>query len=282
MSSLNSSIKLSIVVTTYNWPYALRAVLRALIHQKTNIPFEILVADDGSKEETTKLIRGLKTRFTLPLIHIWQPDEGFRAAAIRNKAIAAATGNYIVFLDGDCIPREDFVERHAKLAESGCFVVGNRVLLDRIFTLKVLSEDLPVQTWTLWSWTKAWFKGYCNRLLPFLSLPLGRLRLAFERRWQGAKGCNLGVWKSDLLKINGWEEQFIGWGYEDSDLVIRLIRAGIKRKEARFYIPVIHLWHPEHDRSRERENWALLKYNQTNDHSLAHTGLSQYTLKSTE
>jgi glycosyltransferase involved in cell wall biosynthesis len=274
--------KISVIVTTYNWPYALRAVLTALFAQKTRIPFEIIVADDGSREETALLIHSFSKRQSIPLLHIWQEDLGFRAATIRNKAAVRATGDYIIFLDGDCVPRENFIERYALLTETATFIAGNRLLLNRDFTLKVLSEDLPLHQWTFYQWCIARLRRSCNRLLPLLSLPLGPLRFLSSRRWQGAKGCNLGLWKKDLFTVNGWEEKFMGWGYEDSDLVIRLIQSGLKRKEGRYYLPVIHLWHPENDRSHERENWLLLKSREKSGKILAEKGLDQYELFRTE
>ena len=268
--------KVSVIVTTYNWPHALQSVLLALSEQKTAHSFEVIIADDGSNEETAKLIRGFKKRTHIPILHIWQPDDGFRVAAIRNKAILAAEGDYILFLDGDCVPRENFIERHLELSEAQTFVVGNRVLLNREFTLAVLSEALPLHRWPLWRWFKARLYGHCNRLFPLFSLPAGWPRLKSATRWQGAKGCNLGVWKSDLLQVNGWEEKFTGWGYEDSDLIIRLLRSHVQRKNARFYIPVFHLWHPENDRTQERQNWSLLKDRQNGMQLCAEKGLNQY------
>ena len=269
-------MKISVIVTTYNWSNALRMVLDALVAQKTTHPFEIIVADDGSGTETAEVIRNLKNRVSIPILHIWHTNEGFRAAAIRNKAILAAEGDYIIFLDGDCIPRLNFITRHLELLEAKTFIVGNRVLLSRAFTISALAEMLPLHRWPLWRWFMAYFKGYCNRVLPFLTQPFMYLRLKTKSRWKGAKGCNLGMWKQDLLNINGWEENFTGWGYEDSDLVIRLLRSGVQRKNGRFYIPVIHLWHPENDRSQERRNWAKLKATETDKQINAEKGLSQY------
>ncbi len=269
--------KISVIITTYNWPYALQAVLSALAAQKTTHVFEIIIADDGSNEETAQVIRDFKKRIPISVQHIWQPDNGFRVATIRNKAILAAKGDYILFLDGDCIPRENFIARHLALAETKTFVVGNRVLLNREFTLRVLSERLPLHQWSLWRWCVARLYGHCNRIFPILSLPSGWPRLKYTTRWQGAKGCNLGIWKSDLFFINGWEEKFTGWGYEDSDLVIRLLRLNVQRKNARFYIPVFHLWHPENDRTKERDNGLLLKERKNNLMQLcAEKGLDQY------
>ncbi len=272
-------IKISVIVTTYNWPAALEAVLTALIAQKTSYPFEIIVADDGSADDTAILIRHFKNQFSIPILHIWQPDDGFRAAAIRNKATIAAEGDYIIFIDGDCIPSESFIERHAALAEPKNFVAGNRILLNQAFTQKVLSQRLPLHQWPVWRWAIAWLYRRCNRFSPFFLLPLGRtIGLGASQRWQGAKGCNLAVWKTDLLQVNGWEEKFIGWGHEDADLVIRLLHAGIQRKSGRFQVPVIHLWHAENDRRHEQENWALFQARAHTIENSAEKGLSQYDL----
>lgn len=253
--------QLSVIVSTYNWPEALRAVLFGLKSQ-TSRAFEIIIADDGSNEKTHQLIKTLQKHIPVPLHHVYQEDRGFRVAAIRNQAILQAKADYILFLDGDCIPSPRFIERHLALKEEGYFVTGNRVLLTEDFTLKVLSEDLRIESWTGWQWVLARLSGHCNRLLPFMRLPLGPLRTLWPDRWQGAMGCHLGVWRKDLFQVNGWDEKYEGWGYEDSDLVIRLIQAGIHRKEARFSVPLIHLWHPIRSRDSAEKNWALLEMQQ--------------------
>ncbi len=279
--STKVSIKVSIVITTYNWPMALRAVLNALTVQTCH-DFEILIADDGSSVETAQLIQQFKTRLPVPIQHIWQEDQGFRAAMIRNKAIAAATGDYIIFLDGDCIPCPNFVAAHIRESEAGYFVVGNRILLTREFTVKILSEDIPLHTWSPITWIKTRLLGHCNKVLPLLltrtigAKILSSFRKMRPTRWQGAKTCNLAVWRSDLMRVNGFEEKFVGWGYEDSDLVIRLINANVKRKGGRFAVPVIHLWHPENDRSQESKNWELLQERRRSPHFLSEKGLNQY------
>lgn len=269
--------KISIIVTTYNWPYALRLVLQALLSQKNlTIPYEIIIADDGSNKETADVIASIQKKALVSVSQVWQKDEGFRVAAIRNKAVLKASGDYLIFIDGDCIASRNFIKRHFQLAEEGFFVSGNRVLLSREFTIAALSEMLPLHQWSLRKWFFAWMQGYCNRLLPFLTLPLGRFRFINKNRWQGAKGCNLGLWKEDFMRVNGFEEQFVGWGYEDSDLLIRLFRLGIKRKEGRYAVPVVHLWHPENDRSTEESNLKRLISLQKNDRLQAVQGLNQY------
>lgn len=272
--------KISVIITSYNWPSALNLVMEAL-RKQTVLPYEILIADDGSTDETKQLIDHLKTSFPVPIHHIWQPDEGFRASAIRNKALAQASGDYIIFMDGDCLPRSTFIERHGKLAEPGFFVAGNRVLLSQNYTHFLLSPTSQTSTHkpfyekSLIACFLMRLQGHCNRFIPFLSFPLGAWRKRNPTDWKGAKGCNLGIWKMDLLRINGWEERFSGWGFEDSDLVIRLIRIGIRRKDGRYAVPVIHLWHKENDRSRQTENWNLLLTTQQAHHWVAEQGLEK-------
>jgi glycosyltransferase involved in cell wall biosynthesis len=273
---LKKPSKISVIVTSYNWPLALSAVLGALLAQKTSCDFEVIVADDGSREETALCIAAFKEQQVLSILHVWQPDQGFRAAAIRNKAIHRASGDYIIFLDGDCIPRENFIQRHYRLAEANTFVAGNRLLLSKAFTEHVLNQAFALHTWSFWDWCKARVRGHCNRLLPLLSLPAWA-RFKSAKRWKGAKGCHLAVWKADLWAVNGWEETFVGWGYEDSDLVVRLLKLGLTHKNGRFYLPVIHLWHPENDRTREQRNWAQFKDRQRKGLVCSVQGLNQYT-----
>lgn len=275
-TTLNSKPRsISVVVTTYNWPFALRAVLKGLLSQ-TDQDFEIIIADDGSKQETKFLIESMQKKTNIPIQHIWQKDQGFRAARIRNKAIIASASDYIIFLDGDCIPRPNFIAAHRNLAEPSFFVSGNRILLTRDFTVDILSSDEPIQCWSFFKWVQTWLKGQCNQAISLISFPLGFIRKLKPSRWKSVKGCNLGVWKSDLYRINGWDENFIGWGYEDSELAIRLISSGVKRKEGRFCVPVFHLWHPQTERKHESENWALLMTRIENKVLFSEKGLNQH------
>lgn len=249
---------ISVVVTTFNRPDALHLVLAALT-QQTLLPNEVIIADDGSTEETQQLIVQLKTTLNYPLKHVWQVDEGFRAAKIRNQAVLQANYNYLIFLDGDCVPFPDFIEQHWQLAELGWFISGHRILLNKTLTQTILEQFLPIYKHSFFQWLVHYFHRDCNRLLPLLRIKLNRFRKLHPRNWQGAKSCNLALWKKDLLAVNGFDESFIGWGYEDSDLVIRLIRSGIYRKSGKFAVPVIHLWHSQSDRHQEPMNLNLLK-----------------------
>jgi glycosyltransferase involved in cell wall biosynthesis len=244
---------ISVIVTTYNREDALAAVLRSLGRQ-TDPDFEVIVADDGSGPGTAALIEASKAAIGHRVEHVWHEDKGFRAGEIRNRAILAARGDYIVFLDGDCIARPDFVAMHRRLAEPGVFVTGNRILLSRDLTAKVLSEGKTPETWGCGTWIAERFRGGVNRLSALIRLPLGPLRRLRRKQWRGARSCNLAIWRRDLITVDGYDADYSGWGKEDSDIVVRLLRAGVARKDGNFATGVIHLWHAEADRAALPEN----------------------------
>jgi glycosyltransferase involved in cell wall biosynthesis len=264
---------ISIIVATYNRPDALDAVLRSLAAQDES-DFEVLVADDGSTPQTAALVDGWKGRVGRRLIHVWHPDQGFRLAEIRNRAILVATGDYCIFLDGDCIARPNFVAAHRVLAERGWFVTGNRILMSEELSQRILREQLTAEHWHIADWLRRRLGGGINRLAALFALPLGPLRRLHARAWRGARACNLGVWRSDLVAINGFDSGFSGWGREDSDLFVRLLRAGIRRKDGRMATGVLHLWHPEADRSHLPDNERRLDEVVAGDRIQAEQGLS--------
>lgn len=271
-----ADLRIAVIVTTYNRPDALSAVLEGYLSQ-TDQGFEILVADDGSTPETSLVVQQFQARAPFPIHHVWQEDDGFRAAAIRNRALVATQADYIVFTDGDCIPPVDFVARHRLLSEKGCFLSGNRLLLSQGFTQQVLDKKLPIHLWTCSQWLGARWRGDIVRLLPLLRLPdVSWLRKRSPKRWRGAKTCNLSAFRDDLLRVNGLDESYTGWGQEDSDLVVRLIRAGLVNKSARFSSPVLHLWHKENDRSHLEENQRRLQQVLNATHIRAIKGVDQY------
>jgi glycosyltransferase involved in cell wall biosynthesis len=236
-------------VTTFDRPDALDIVLRSLARQSDR-EFEVVVADDGSGPSTATLIEQWKPRLGVPLTHVRHEHRGFRAAEIRNRAIRASRGGYCVFLDGDCLARPDFVAVHRRLAAPGFFVTGNRALLTAALTEAVLRRRLEPERWGTVKWIAQRFIGGLNRLAPVLRLPLGPLRTMRPLAWEGARSCNLAVWRADLDRIDGFDAGFSGWGKEDSDLLVRLLHAGVRRKDGNYATGVLHLWHPEADRSQ--------------------------------
>jgi glycosyltransferase involved in cell wall biosynthesis len=244
---------ISVIVATYNRADALAAVLRSLSRQ-TDRGFELLVADDGSGAATARVVTEWAARMPVRLKHVWHPDRGFRLAEIRNRAIRASEGTYCVFLDGDCIARPDFVAIHRRLAEPGWFVTGNRILLSRELTERILRDGLEPERWGFANWVTARARRNVNRFAPLLDIHLGGLRKLRSRQWRGARGSNMAFWRRDLDTVDGFDAAFSGWGREDSDIFIRLIRAGVRRKDGRFATGVLHLWHPEADRARLADN----------------------------
>ena len=266
-------MRIAAIITTYNRPDALSAVLDGYLAQ-SDANFELFVADDGSAVETRNLIEKYRDIAPFPVRHVWQEDRGFRAGRIRNLAIAATDAPYVIFTDGDCIPSRNFVANHRTLLEPGCFLAGNRMLLSEAFTRQILEEKIPVHEWGVPEWIGARLSGKVNRVLPLLNLP-DCCRKTSPEKWEGVKTCNLSAWRKDLLEINGFDESYTGWGLEDSDLVIRLIRSGVRHKSARFSCPVFHLWHAENDRSRLEENRRRLEMIIQSTHVRASLGLDQ-------
>jgi glycosyltransferase involved in cell wall biosynthesis len=248
---------ISVIVTTYEREDALEAVLRSLARQHDR-NFEVVVADDGSGPRTAALIAHWKTRLGVPLGHVWHEHNGFRAGQIRNRAMVACHGDYLVFLDGDCVTPPDFIGVHRALAEPGWFVSGNRALLSRTLTEAVLRDGLEPETWGYRRWLVQRLSGGLNRLAPVLRLPLGPLRKLRAGLWTAARSCNFGAWRSDLQGIGGFDPDYSGWGREDTDLVVRLVKSGVRRKDGEFATGVLHLWHPKASLARLAENDRLL------------------------
>lgn len=265
-------VKISVIITTCNRPDALSLVLRGLAAQDDK-DFEVLVADDGSRPDTRAAIDALRADLPYKLHHVWQADEGFRAPMARNRAAAVAQGAYLVFLDGDCVPLVDFIAMHRWLARDGWLVSGNRVLLGEAFSDRVVREQTPLWRWGAGQWIAARLTGKVNRLTPLLRL----VNWSQPRAdWIGAKTCNLAAWRADFLTVNGFDEDFVGWGYEDSDFVQRLLNAGRRRRTTRWAVPVLHLWHRAQDRSRERANFARLEQTISSGAIRARSGVDRY------
>ena len=264
---------ISVIVATYNREDALDAVLRGLTRQ-SDPNFEVLVADDGSGPATAEVVAKWRGQAGFPLAHVRHEDQGFRLAEIRNRAILKSAGALCIFLDGDCIPRRGFVAAHRRLAAPGWFVAGNRVLLDQALSTRVLREHLEPELWGLAAWIRHRLHGEVNRLLPLVRLPLGPLRRLGPSAWRSARGTNLAIRYDDLARVDGFDASFSGWGREDSDIMVRLIRAGVRRKDGRYATAVLHLWHPDFDRSRLPDNERRLAEVVQGDRVRAVRGLS--------
>lgn len=260
-------MRVSLIITTYNWKEALAVVLASALLQ-TRLPDEVIVADDGSSDGTDKLVAKIAARAPIPVIHSWQEDEGFRAAMSRNRAIARATGDYIVLIDGDMLLEKHFIADHIAAARKGWFVQGSRVLFDSHRTEEVLvSGELSA---CLFSW------GIGNRTSSLRSWSLSALFSARSRRVEGIRTCNFAFWRSDALAVNGFDENFEGWGREDSDFAVRLMNAGVRRFNLRFQAVAFHLHHFTRDRQRLSANDELLAQAICSRKVQCQVGINQY------
>jgi glycosyltransferase involved in cell wall biosynthesis len=250
---------ISVLLTTYNWPEALSLCLQSL-QKQTDKNFEIILCDDGSTKETQELIEEFQKNFPVKITHLWQEDNGFRKTLILNKGIQASSGSYLVFLDGDCITQSDFIEQHRRLAEQNHLVTGSRILCGPKLTQE-LCKSLKWDPTMIHHYSFSWRLNHqINKLLPlFLKLPNHRLRNYSKFVWSRIKGCNMACWKSDALKISGFDESLTGWGHEDADFVFRLQDSGVKRKSGSWATEVIHLWHKTMSKENATKNAAIVR-----------------------
>lgn len=266
---------ITVVITTYNRPDALERVLDACLAQSDR-HFEIVIADDGSGEPTRTLVEQFAQRSPIPIAHAWQPDEGFRAAASRNLGVARSRGEYLVFLDGDCVPQRNFIARHRALAAPGMLVTGSRILLAQSLTTRALTQRLALTDQSVSFWLRQRMAGQVNKVIPLLvQLPDLPQRRVNGFVWRGIKTCNLGAWRSDVVAVNGFDETFVGWGHEDADLVARLHNAGVQRKNGFWATEVLHLWHAQAARDREGPNYAKVLARLADGTTRAEQGLAE-------
>ncbi|OQX08367.1 MAG: glycosyl transferase family 2 [Desulfobacteraceae bacterium IS3] len=261
-------MKTSVIVTTYNQPQMLKKVLEGLCHQSRH-PDEVIVADDGSGQETLKVIKQFMTETKYPLFHIWQEDNGFRAAEIRNKAIKASQGDYIILLDGDCIPEKHFIGDHVFLAEKGFFFQGKRVLVSKRFSPDFTYRDAI-----------AGFRLLNRVLRQDISNSHHLIRLPFfpalsSTRLSGIRSCNMGFFREDVFAVNGFNQDFVGWGREDSEIVARFYKYGLKKKEHPFMAICFHLWHEKNDSRHLAVNDEILRKAVESDEYRISNGLVQ-------
>lgn len=246
-------MKIGFVILTYNRSDALLAVLRGLAAQ---CPADavVVVADDGSRPEHVDALRRGLPSFSCPVLHVWHPDVGFTAARARNLGVARMAADYVVFMDGDCVPNPRFVEQHLRLAQPDCFVNGSRVLLSDGLTRRVTGGEVELSALRPGDWFALRLSGDVNKLTHLIHWPgrPGRVESGF--RWKGIRGCNMGLWLRDVEAVNGFDETFSGWGHEDADMVLRLHHHGCRRKNGQLGTEVYHLWHPENSRAAQDAN----------------------------
>ncbi len=240
----------TLIITTYNWPAALDLTLRSAARQSV-LPDEIIVADDGSGPETVRVVDAQRIESDIPLLHVWQPDEGFRLARSRNRAICAARGEYLVIVDGDMVLHEHFMADHLRAARRGSFIQGVRLLTGPAAAASMLREGrLEVGFFA---------PGIRRRRHAVRNCLLSRLLFGERIGQRAIRGCNQGYWKSDLTRVNGFNEVFVGWGREDNEIAARLYNAGVRRRNLKFQALAIHLHHESRHPDGANPNDALLR-----------------------
>jgi glycosyltransferase involved in cell wall biosynthesis len=242
-------VKTSLIIATYNWKEALELTLLSVRNQ-SRMPVEIIVADDGSRDDTRELIERLAAETPVPVVHVWHEDEGFRLGAIRNKAIARATGDYIIQVDGDVVLHSEFVRDHETFSKTGTYCPGSRTLLREAFTKGVFERKQI---------TFSPFEKGIKRPLNSLRMPwLTPLIYPDALRYDDIRGSNMAFWRADAIAVNGYNEDISGWGREDTEFVARLTFNGIKRRKLKFAAKQYHLYHPEASRDQLDDNDAIL------------------------
>ena len=274
---------LSVVIATYEWPEALDVLLLALAEQDDDA-FEVVVADDGSGRETECVVERWRARGLFRLTHAWQPDEGWRKSRILNHGALAASGQYLVFLDGDSIPRVSFLAAVRRAMLPGWFLASKRLLLSRTLSDRVLAEQLPVWRWSALRWTLGapgeLFRRDRERGRPGVLLPIRDRRRPwrpdrpdFTAPYQ-AYGFCLGMWRSDFEYVNGFDLRFENWGGEDEDIAARLRRAGLRCGWPGSKATMLHLWH-EPKPGTMPSNKELVRESLASDHVEAVAGLRE-------
>lgn len=257
----------SLIITTYNWEEALEVCLRSAFRQTWPVE-EIIVADDGSRPTTRDLVKCMQTQSPAPLIHVWHEDRGFRAAAIRNKAIAAARGDYVILVDGDIVLERHFVEDHCEAAEPGYFVQGGRVIIGARRTTRILRSGQTHLHPLSW--------GIFNRKNTIRSKLLSGLTFRSAPSFKGIRTCNFAFWRTDGITVNGFNEAFVGWGREDSEFATRLLNSGVHRRNLRYRALAYHLYHRENSREFLGQNIELLTRTQRLGLKRCKKGVDQY------
>ena len=269
-------MRLSVIITTYNQPEQLESVMWGYATQK-GAEFDLVIADDGSSEATFDLIDRVASETGLTVTHVWHPDNGFRKTEILNRAIVAATGDYLILSDGDCIPRDDFVATHIELSEPQTFLSGGYIKLPKEASAAITVDDIKSgRAMTLdFLKSRGWKPG--RRALRFTrSHRVGKILDALTPTRRTWNGHNSSTWRADILRVNGFDSDF-GYGGLDRALGERLLNLGLKGKQIRYRTPLLHLFHerPYVDIKRWKLNSEIRRRIRKNGETRAVNGIAE-------
>jgi glycosyltransferase involved in cell wall biosynthesis len=272
----SSEPKISIIVSTYNSEAWLEKVLWGFQFQ-TFKEFEVVIADDGSGPATRELIETMRAEVFYPIRHVWQEDEGFQKSRILNKAVAACNSSYIIMTDGDCIPREDFVEVHYINKEPGFFISGGYYMLPMNISRAITKEDIEKQHCFNIHWLKEMGipKTFKNNKLTATGF-VSKFLNTFTPTNASWNGHNSSGWKKDILNVNGFDER-MQYGGQDRELGERLFNFGIKSKQLRYSAVCVHLDHKRGYKTPEtiEKNKAIRKETRNQKRVWTHYGISK-------
>jgi glycosyltransferase involved in cell wall biosynthesis len=228
------SMQVSLIITTYNRPDALAAVLESVRRQR-RVPNETIVVDDGSDGRTAAVVRRFQA--ALPrLQHLWQKHDGFRPARMRNWGIAEASGDYVVFIDGDMVLTPRFIGDHVGRATPNRYLQGVRISLTEAATTAFLQRPFAIRPWHIGGLSKLKYLVRSELLARALTArPHGELTRIHS--------CNVSFWRDDLLEVNGFDERYNGFGGEDIDLCARMVEIGVLQQRLKFLALAYHLFH---------------------------------------
>lgn len=268
---MNLSLTSSLIITTYNQKERLALVLDS-VKELSYLPDEVLIADDGSKEDTKELIKSYQKDFPVPLKHIWHEDKGFRLSEIRNLAIKNAKGEYIIIIDGDMILEKNFIKDHLYFAKEKTFLQGSRVLLDEKSSKDILSKK---------DYKKAFSLSSMKRLKFLAKLLYKNSKIdeeIFDKKElvKGVRGCNMSFFKKDCEDINGFNEDFIGWGREDSEFVARFLFNKGELRRLKFSAIAYHIYHKENSRTMLDANHKIYLECVKNKNTFCKNGLEKF------
>ena len=263
-------MKISLLISTYNWPKALDLVLLSIENQILK-PDELLLADDGSTKETTNLINAFKKKSSISVIHVWHEDNGFQRTVILNKAIAQSKGDYIIQTDGDCILHPYFVKDHMLLAKKNMYLFGSRVTIKEEILVK-LFQNKKIK----FNFFSIGIKKRTRTIrIPFFTI-FYKSKMELSKK---IRGCNISYWKKDFIAVNGYNEDMTGWGREDSELIIRMMNMGCVGKRIRYCGIVYHIWHPISSKSNLNKNNQIQEDAIMNKTLRCKNGVDKYLFK---
>lgn len=263
----------SLIVYTYNWPEALETTLISVFKQSI-IPKEIVICDDGSGEATRRVVEKLSAMSPVPLLHVWHPEQGCSKAVVINKGVAASTGEYIIEIDQEVVLHKDFIRDHLLHRKRGRFLTSKRFC-----TRPDISEEAR-ETKNFSNLFAISFSKESVRMkrIPFLQKLIACFYTS-QNVYEYVSGSNMSFWRDDFLRLNGYDESFSDWGWEDTDLALRLMNGGIKLSVIRFAAIQFHLYHTETSRNHQVADYLKEMQTTRGNRTFIEKGIHQYLQK---